>query len=194
MPSPEFPIDSATLAALDRCVPRIRAGDSAAFEQVFRALHQPLVRFASRYSGDDARAEELVQDVFFAIWQGRAEWDPRGSVRAYFFGAVRNRALNLRRRDALEDDWAAEEIRNEEASTGGMPASADADADQAELLARANTVLDSLPERCRLAMHLRWREGLSYAEIAETLGIGVKGVENQLARGLRAVRTRMFEP
>jgi RNA polymerase sigma-70 factor (ECF subfamily) len=43
-------------------------------------------------------------------------------------------------------------------------------------------------------MHLRWREGLSYAEIADVLGIGVKGVENQLARGLKALRARLTDP
>jgi RNA polymerase sigma-70 factor (ECF subfamily) len=37
-------------------------------------------------------------------------------------------------------------------------------------------------------MHLRWREGLSYADIAGVMGISTKGVENQLARGLRALR------
>ena len=40
-------------------------------------------------------------------------------------------------------------------------------------------------------MLLRWRDGLSYAEIADALGISVKGVEKHLSRGLAVLRRRM---
>lgn len=183
----------AAAAALDSIVPRIREGDVSAFEQLFRTLHEPLLRFATRYAGDEARAEELVQDVFFTIWQTRREWEPHGSVRAYLFGAVRNRALNLRRRDALEEDWAHSEAHEEISALYSAPPPIDVALAQTELLALAHAALDKLPERCRLVMQLRWREGMSYAEIAEVLGIGVKGVENQLARGLRAIRRNMLD-
>jgi RNA polymerase sigma-70 factor (ECF subfamily) len=179
-------------AQLDACVPRIRAGDAQAFEQLFRALHTALVGFALRYTGDTARAEEVVQDVFLAIWQARTEWAPLGSVRGYLFGAVRNRALNLRRRDMLEQDWTNDAAHANTASLHSVAAGADAEAEQMELISLAQAALDALPERCRLVMHLRWREGLSYAEIAESMGIGVKGVENQLSRGLKAVRARVL--
>ena len=66
--------------------------------------------------------------------------------------------------------------------------------DAAELASRVAEAFADLPERCRLAMHLRWRDGLSYAEIASVLGIGTKGVENQLARGLKALRARLTDP
>lgn len=181
-------------AQLDACVPRIRAGDAQAFEQLFRALHAALVGFALRYTGDTARAEEVVQDVFLAIWQARTEWAPLGSVRGYLFGAVRNRALNVRRRDVLEQDWTTHAAQADTPPPHSVAADADADAEaeQAELVSLAQAALDALPERCRLVMHLRWREGLSYAEIAEAMGIGVKGVENQLSRGLKAVRARVL--
>ena len=55
-----------------------------------------------------------------------------------------------------------------------------------------DAAMESLPERCRLVMQLRWREQLSYAEIAEVMQISVKGVENQLARGLAALRRRLL--
>lgn len=179
-------------AQLDACAPRIRAGDAQAFEQLFRALHAALVGFALRYTGDTARAEEVVQDVFLAIWQARTEWAPLGSVRGYLFGAVRNRALNVRRRDVLEQDWTTQAAQADTPPLHSVAADADAEAEQAELVSLAQAALDALPERCRLVMHLRWREGLSYAEIAVAMGIGVKGVENQLSRGLKAVRARVL--
>ncbi|WP_353267545.1 sigma factor, partial [Gemmatimonas sp.] len=52
-------------------------------------MHPALLAFGTRYVGDAARAEELVQDVFFTLWERRAEWIVTGSVPAYLFAAVR---------------------------------------------------------------------------------------------------------
>jgi RNA polymerase sigma-70 factor (ECF subfamily) len=62
--------------------------------------------------------------------------------------------------------------------------------DDAERRDRLRAALEALPERCRLVMQLRWEEQLTHAEISDVLGITVKGVERQLARGLRALRDR----
>jgi DNA-directed RNA polymerase specialized sigma24 family protein len=72
-------------------------------------MHAALLAFGTRYVGDAARAEELVQDVFFTLWERRAEWIVTGTVPAYLFSAVRSRALNVRRRDAVEQRWADDE-------------------------------------------------------------------------------------
>lgn len=173
------------------CVARVRAGDVAAFEALYRAMHAPLHGFASRYLGDQARAEELVQELFLDLWIERASWTVHSSVRAYLFSAARNRALNVRRRDAVERDWSTDEGLDDVRILHRPPSRADAEMERAELLERLDRALASLPERCALVMRLRWREQMSYAEIADILGISVKGVENQLGRGLRALRERI---
>lgn len=178
-PAPALPAD---------VLVRVRLGDVAAFETLFRATHAALVAFAARVTGDEARAAEVVQDVFAELWERRGTLDVRGSARGYLFGAVRNRALNLRRRDVRERDW-REAAAHDPARSVHVPVATVDDAfEAAELRARLHAAIDALPERCSLVMHLRWREGLSYAEIADVLAISVKGVENQLARGLRALR------
>jgi RNA polymerase sigma-70 factor (ECF subfamily) len=58
--------------------------------------------------------------------------------------------------------------------------------DRNQLLASA---FEALPERQRQVMRLRWTEELSYAEIAEAVGISVKGVEKHLSRGLAALKS-----
>ena len=173
--------------ALD-LVARIGGGDAAAFEALFRGHYGPLCGFAERYVGSAAVAEELVQDLFADLWARRDTWTPRSSVRAYLFTAVRNRALNLRKRDTLERDWSEQEATAEVHALHQDPPRADAALETAELHARLEAAMESLPERCRLVMRLRWREQLGYAEIAEIMGISPKGVENQLARGLKALR------
>lgn len=170
---------------------RVRAGDAGALEALFRAHYAALCEFAARYVRQDALAEELVQDLFADLWARRADWQLRGSVRAYLFGAVRNRALNLRKRQALERDWEQDESHDEVRALHAVPQSADDAVERADLQARLQAAIEALPERCRLVMHLRWREQMRHAEIASVMGISVKGVEVQLARGLRTLRARL---
>jgi RNA polymerase sigma-70 factor, ECF subfamily len=167
--------------------------DERTFEAIFRTHYGSLCAFALRYARDHALAEELVQDLFADLWMRRAAWAARaGSERAYLLAAVRNRALNLRKRQAVERDWEESESAPEVRELHPRPARADQLLETAELEHRVRAALESLPERCRLVMHLRWREQLSYAEIAEVMGISVKGVENQLARGLKALREKLL--
>jgi RNA polymerase sigma-70 factor (ECF subfamily) len=60
-----------------------------------------------------------------------------------------------------------------------------------EARARLEAAMAALPPRLAQVMVMRWSGGLSYAEIANTLGISVKGVENQLGRGLKALRAAL---
>jgi len=175
---------------LDDVIARVRAGDTRAFELVFREHYSALCDFSVRYVKQPSLAEELVQDVFADLWARRDRWYVHGSVRAYLFTAVRNRALNLRKRQAMERDWEDDEAIADVRALHPVPERADERLDRADVRARLDAALESLPERCRLVMHLRWREQLRHAEIAEVMGISVKGVEIQLARGLAAIRRR----
>lgn len=167
---------------------RIRAGDARALEALFRDHYASLCDFAVRYVRDASAAEDLVQDLFADLWARRAAWTLRESVRAYLFSAVRNRALNLRKRQAMERDWEREETASEVPSLHRTPETTLERLEREELSARVGAAVESLPERCRLVMHLRWRERLPHAEIAAVMGISVKGVEMQLSRGLKALR------
>ena len=169
-------------------VTRIRAGDARALETLFRAHYAALCEFAVRYVREKAAAEDLVQDLFADLWARRANWVVRGSLRAYLFSAVRNRALNLRKRQAMEKDWERDESVSELPTLHPRSDGVDEVLEREELLARVSAAVESLPERCRLVMHLRWRERMPHAEIAAVMGISVKGVENQITRGLDALR------
>ena len=175
-------------------VARIRGGDAHALEIVFRAHYPALCDFADRYVREHALAEELVQDLFADLWAKRATWHLTGSLRAYLYSAVRNRALNLRKRQAVERDWERDETDAGPIALHRSPERPDDALERRETGARVRTALGSLPERCRLVMHLRWRDQLPHAEIASIMGISVKGVEMQLARGLRALRLLLPRP
>ena len=169
---------------------RIRDGDVRAFEQLFRAHYESLCRFAHRYLLDAAQAEDLVQDLFAHLWADRARLELHGSARAYLFASVRNRALNVRKRQLVERDWERDEALPDVRQLHRAPVAPDHALDLRERDAHLRSAIESLPERCRMVMRLRWQEQMSHAEIAVIMGITRKGVESQLARGLQALRQR----
>lgn len=74
---------------------KIKNGDQGAFEQVFRMFYMPLCDYAVMILGDQAEAEDVVQDLFTYLWRSRQEVQVQESVKSYLFTSVRFRALNV---------------------------------------------------------------------------------------------------
>jgi RNA polymerase sigma-70 factor (ECF subfamily) len=168
----------------------VRAGDVGAFELLFREHYASLCRFATRLLGEPSHAEDLVQGVFTAVWANRASWIVERGERAYLFAAVRNAAINHRRHLTIVRD-SEQSVIHSQLAVPSQPATPDEELMRKDIAEQVDQVLASLPERCRIVMELRWRSELSYAEIAEIMGISIKGVENQLARGLERLRNAL---
>src|SRR5213083_2182642 len=139
-------------------------------------------------SSDDVRtdADEVAQEVFFRIWRGRAHWIPLGAVRNYLYLAVRNAARDRLERAAVARRWRVGRL--------GQAATApeiQSDLEAAELVATVERALAELPPKRSAVCKLRLIDGLSYAQIADRLGICEKTVETQLARGLKALRDQI---
>src|SRR3954466_1313033 len=84
-------------------IERIRAGDEAAFEALFRALAPGLCALVARYVHSRAVAEELVQDLFLDLWTRRSQLAVEQALTSYLYMAARNRALNHLKRDQRAD-------------------------------------------------------------------------------------------
>jgi RNA polymerase sigma-70 factor (ECF subfamily) len=101
---------------------------------------------------------------------------------------VRNRALDHLKRRRIESRWLEQElIEVEWAHTQRLADRTDGVVIE-EWGAAVREALQRLPERRRQAVLLRWRDGLSYEEIARSLHVSVKTVENQIGRGLKTLR------
>lgn len=72
----------------------IKLKDEQSFELAFKRYYQPLCSFALRYVGSIESAEEIVQEVFFKIWNKIDAIDIKTTVKSYLYGAVRNDCLN----------------------------------------------------------------------------------------------------
>jgi len=188
MRSPSMPLENrfaneSETSAERAWADRIRGGDRTAFEALYRKYWQPLYAFAFRYVRSKEDAEEVVQDVFFRIWRGRADWVPAGAVRNYVYCAVRNAARDRLERTAVARRWHVGQV--------ATAAGSQSELEVAELVALVQRALDELPPRRSAVCKLRLIDELSYAQIADRLGIREKTVETQLARGLKFLRDRM---
>jgi len=187
---PESSWDDVRTDAADRAwADRIRAGDMDAFEALYRTYWQRLYAFAFRYVHSQEDAEEVAQEVFFRIWRGREHWVPAGAVRNYLYLAVRNAARDRLERAAVARRWRVGRVgRVGQVATA---AEIESDLDAADLVAAVERALAELPPKRSAVCKLRLIDGLSYAQIADRLGIGEKTVETQLARGLKFLRDRI---
>jgi len=153
----------------------------------FRARHLELVRLAALLLGDFAAAEDVVQDVFARVWEGRDRLAAAGFSAAYFYRSVVNSCRSVhRRRGTLPAAGAAEAALLAEPGTSAEDVVLRADEDLRVLRALA-----ALPRRQREALVLRYYQRLSEAEIAEAMRVSRGTVKSTTARGLAALGRRL---
>jgi RNA polymerase sigma-70 factor (ECF subfamily) len=167
-------------------IEKIRAGDEAAFEALFRALAPGLCALVTRYVKSRPVAEELVQELFLDLWTRRRELVIEQAITSYLFAAARNRALNHIKRERRAVPWSAVATGWSEEVDASAP-------DESELLdaLELQDAIDRLPARCRLIFTLNRNQEMTYGEIAKSLGLSVKTVETQMGRALRTLRDRL---
>ena len=167
---------------------RIRAGDSAAFETLYKIFWSAMYSFAFRYVQSGEEAEDVVQEVFFRIWRNRSEWNVIGSVQNYLFISVRNASIARLRRNATAHRWSERERSETSSESKTDP---ETDLELAEKRADIERALAEMPEKRRAVCAMRWIDGMSYAEIAERLGITEKTVENHIGNGVKFMREHL---
>ncbi|GAA4362014.1 RNA polymerase sigma-70 factor [Hymenobacter saemangeumensis] len=172
--------------ALDARLAQLRRHDEAAWmETVFKAYYAPLGQVAYRVVRDKQVAEDLLQDVFLRLWQGRAALPDILSYRAYLTRATLNSALRYQQRSQRQVAW---DEAPPETTAAPVAPEALAALHQHDTEAAVAAALDRLPPQCRVVFELSRYEEMSYQQIAEALEISPKTVENQMGKALRVLR------
>lgn len=161
---------------------RTAEGDRRAFGELV-ARHQTAVyHFALRMMGDQASAEDVLQETFISALKGAATFRGTGSARAWLLAIARNTGRMSRRRHAGEPP------RFESLDALGREAGWGAETDLAELLDERNRreqlerALAELPALDREVLLVRDVEGLSGEETAEALGLSLAATKSRLHR------------
>jgi RNA polymerase sigma-70 factor (ECF subfamily) len=159
-------------------VRRARAGDHAAFRVLVERYQGRAYRLALRVLRDEEQARDVVQDAFLKAYESLSRFEGRSSFYTWLYRIVMNLCLDRKRRDRSDREvgW------NEEVAVAGLadpstPASdaartaPDAEVEHLELRRIVARAIESLPDDARRTLQLREIDGLSYKEIAESLGI-----------------------
>lgn len=150
-------------------------------DEIFRLYYRPLCLYALHYLGNSENAEDVVQDCMTAYYERTTEGEKITGVKSYLYMAVRNRCLNVLKRDS-RIDWNLDISDCEETIT--QP-----EYEEASFIeARMWTAIDSLPERCREVFIMSKRDGMKYEEIADELGISINTVRNLVSKALKTLK------
>jgi RNA polymerase sigma-70 factor (family 1) len=181
-------MEQTTTLQLDQALlKRMQQGDESALETLFKTYYSQLYRFAKNLLKDGQQAEDMVQDVFMKVWDKRGQINITTSLKAYLFMAVRNHCFNTLKvnerkfwmEESMEDDAriAVDDIVDSLSAKS--------------LSERISFAIEQLPEKCRLTFKLSRFEHMSYKEIAETMNVSVKTVENQMGKALATLRVSL---
>ena len=164
----------------------INPGTAILFEHAFKSHFKSLHAYACSILKEETIAEEMVQNVFFKLWEKKEQIQVNQSVTAYLYRAVYNECLNYLKHNKVKAAHRAHAVY-----TGREHENTTDPAVVKELELHIDQALNELPEQCRTIFQMSRYEELKYRMIADQLGISVKTVENQMGKALRLLRQKL---
>ena len=164
---------------------RIREQDERAIEALYERYSGPLYSLAYQVTGGDRFAQDVVQEVFVAVWKNAGRFDPaRGSLRSWLFALARHKAIDLVRREAnVRRHTADVDLELEEAAD-------DVDQEAWRRVRRdaVRAAITELPEAQRVALEMAFFGGLTHVEVSEALGIPLGTAKTRIRTALLRLR------
>lgn len=169
---------------------QVQARDEQAFAELRAQIEPSVRRFVRRLTGSSESEDDIVQDVFFALYRNLDRIEPIEKLRPYVFGIARRRAYDELRHRKYDTVSLDEEPDDDEFY---LPvASNDLPLDEVThsllLQLEVQQVMERLPELQRQVLIMYCEENLSYQEIAEILETNVGTVKSRIHYAKRALR------
>lgn len=174
-----------------RLMLQVRGGDAAAFEELVARYQNRLLTVLEHLVNNREQAEDLAQEVFLRVFRARERYEPEAKFSTWLFTIANNVASNSRRSHSRRREVGVPDKSNgsdsspmqldqlAKAASSLMPARSLDRAEQAEMVREA---VKSLSERQRMALLLSKFEGMSYHDIAQTMGLSVQAIKSLLSR------------
>jgi RNA polymerase sigma-70 factor (ECF subfamily) len=165
-------------------------GNERAFNLLVAKYHHSLILYAQTISNCRMEAEEIVNDVFLKFWSSKDKINHYLSVKYYLKVSVRNRAIDLIRKNKKYKKYVVQQT-NEELSMlrhQNFNQNALDEICSSEVCNTIECVVNKIPPKAKQIFLMSRNEGMRYKEIAEKLNISVKTVETQMTRSLAMLR------
>ncbi|HUR14397.1 MAG TPA: sigma-70 family RNA polymerase sigma factor [Mycobacteriales bacterium] len=166
---------------------RVSEGDETAIEALYARYGGPCYGLARRILDDAQLAEDVVQQVFLALWQGSGYDSSRGAVSTWLLSVTHHKAVDAVRRESRRRTRAAsEQVLLETAAAGPGP---DEEAWRLLRAERTRDALRGLPAEQREVLLLAYYGGYTQREIAEMTGLPLGTVKSRTLVAMRKLRT-----
>ena len=181
-------VDGREAALVERCA----AGEEAACAELVAEHQRMVVQLAMNLLGDREEALDLSQEVFLRVFRTICRFRGQSSLRTWIYRIAVNEAWNRhrfwRRRHRAHQVSLDQHIAAHGEFSCGRDVTPDHVLAQKELAASLQQALDGLPFDQRSVIVLREVDGMSYEEIAFSLGVAVGTVKSRLTRARQALR------
>ena len=164
---------------------RLIDGDEDAFCELYATYKNRLLYFAMRFVKSRDFAEDIFQDAFTVIWQGRRFINPNASFSSYLYTIMRTRILN-QIRDMEKEDTLKESILSQAIDYSDDTKNNILSGDLKNIIQKA---FESLTPRQQEIFKMSREELLSHKEIADKLGISIHTVQEHISLALHTIRT-----
>jgi RNA polymerase sigma-70 factor, ECF subfamily len=168
-------------------VQRLKENDKPAFELIFNKFSKKLYYFTLSYVHSQAETEEIIQNVFVALWENRDMLSEAFPIQNYLYKVTINHIYNFYKHQMVRRRY-AENMILEGTDEDHVAMEDILTNDLGEIV---NKIIGELPLRQRVIFRLSRTEGLCHAEIAQQLGLSVRSVENQIYRALKYIREKL---
>ena len=169
----------------DISIEELNRQEVEAFHTLYKRYYRALVCYAMQWTGAQEPAEDLVQDLFSAIWEKRMTFFSLTSFQSFLYNSVKNASLNYLKHKDVEQNYAQ---RVQEDNPLRLPEEED-DFFEEELYRRVFQLVDQLPDRCR-EVFLLYMKGRKNEEIADALQISIETVKTQKKRAMQFLRKK----
>jgi len=180
-------------ALIHRCA----EGDDIACAELMAEHQRMVIQLAMNLLGDRDEALDLSQEVFLRVFRTIHRFRGQSSLRTWIYRIAVNQARNKhrfwRRRHRADQVSLDQHIAAHGEFRSGGNTTPDRLLAQKELASQLQNALDALPFDQRTAIVLREVDGLSYEEIAFSLGVAVGTVKSRLTRARQALRNQLRE-
>lgn len=161
-----------------------------AFTSDVLPLKNKLHRFAVRYLGDAAEAQDVVQDVLIKVWNRREELSEIDNLEAWCMTVTRNLSLDRlkssKRKNTVQMPEGLDVSEGDKKTPFHSAAAGD-------MMKQIDHLMNTLPDKQRQVMQLRDIEGFSYKEISDILTLDLNQVKVNLFRARKYIREKLFE-
>jgi len=163
-----------------------RRGERDAFRELFEAYKDKVYSIALRFSGDEALAMDIAQDVFLKLFSTIGDFRGDAAFSTWVYRLVVNRCLDHRRRA-----WRLIPIADDLLAVLRAPADSLDRMLHSEMRQRVRAAVERLAPELRMVVVLRYTEGLSYEEMSEVLGVAIGTVASRLNRAHKVLERRL---